>query len=137
MHFRGVGGKFENRNALINLCSRYGPVRDAVVRRRFDDDGNNTSWALVTMENVKSAQSILACASELPKPLTVAAFSRKQASKSKGGMRAVQTRENKPESTMQSRIATATPEQIAALDVIQKGTLMARYYQTGKRKNSK
>ena len=118
IHVRGVGGRFENRGVLTSVFAKYGEVTEAWVRRRFDSDGNNTSWALVTMANVKAASSVLASAALLPRPLTVAAYSSKQASKSKKGMRALERKQGTTQKTVSiaERIANATPDEATSLE---------------------
>ena len=86
LHVRGVGGKFETEEALMDIFKIFGAVVQATVRHRMDAEGNNTSWALVTMSSYKGAHRALKRASELPEPLTVNLFSKKQADASKGAM---------------------------------------------------
>jgi hypothetical protein len=87
IHVRGVGGKFEAEAAIIDVFARFGPVVQVTVRHRIDKaTGANTSWALVTMQSRESAEAVLAAASSLPTPLTVARFSKEQADSSHGQM---------------------------------------------------
>ena len=87
IHVRGVGGEFEAEAAIIGVFARFGPVAQATVRHRIDKvTGANTSWALVTMQSRDSAEAVLAAASSLPAPLTVAWFSKEQAKSSQGQM---------------------------------------------------
>ena len=59
LHVRGIGvhgwdgtpegrGTYENEGALRELFKRFGVFRGATIRHRVKD-GENTSWALVTM----------------------------------------------------------------------------------------
>ena len=51
VHVRGIGGKFENNDELTQLFEEYfGPVDHVQVRHRIKN-GENHSWALVTMAN--------------------------------------------------------------------------------------
>ena len=86
LHVRGVGGAFESEEALTEVFKPFGAVVQATVRHRTDAEGNNTSWALVTMSHYKGAHRALKRASELPQPLTVTRFSQKQAAASTGAM---------------------------------------------------
>ena len=50
----------ESQENLARYFSTFGTFSKAVVRHREDDQGNNTSWALVIMEDVGSAERVLA-----------------------------------------------------------------------------
>ena len=86
LHVRGVGGDFEDERALSKVFLRFGEVIQATVRHRVDESGANTSWALVTMGSVAAVEEAISAAESLPKPLTVARFSRNRAASSKGAM---------------------------------------------------
>lgn len=69
LHVRGIGGStpdpgvYEDVQALRMIFEAYGTFRDAVIRHRVDEEtGKNTSWALVTMCDVESAQRVLEAA---------------------------------------------------------------------------
>ena len=89
LHVRGVGGDFEDERALSKVFLRFGEVIQATVRHRVDESGANTSWALVTMGSVAAVEEAISAAESLPKPLTVARFSRNRAASSKGAMGAI------------------------------------------------
>ena len=76
LHVRGIGvhgwdgtpegrGTYENEGALRELFKRFGVFRSATIRHRVED-GENTSWALVTMgdeiavERALSAPTVMA-----------------------------------------------------------------------------
>ena len=87
LHVRGVGGEFEDEDALTKVFTTYGEVVQATVRHRIDSaSGANTSWALVTMGSVAAVEFALRMAGSLPRPLTVTRFSKSQAQASKGAM---------------------------------------------------
>ena len=81
----GIGGEYESKEALSRIFGQFGTVHDAAVRHRIDDDGQNTSWALLTMAAASEAEAILEAAAELA-PFTVALFQVKQAEDSVGAM---------------------------------------------------
>ena len=67
VHVRGVAGTYESADALEELFSRYGEFSRATVRQRFDQvTGENTSWALVTMETPEDVRNILGTEVRLP-----------------------------------------------------------------------
>ena len=90
LHVRGVGGRFEDEGHLRELFGQYGHVLQATVHHREDEDGNNTSWALVTMQNEKSVEKVLAARPimnlETKVEFTINKFCKKQAAESRGGM---------------------------------------------------
>ena len=116
LHVRHVGGKYEDEAVLCAVFAQIAPVVQATVRHRIDPTtGENTSWALLTMETRAGSEAVmvrgLSCLSTcawprlltssrtaaqvaealLPKPLTVTRYSEKQAAKSTGGMKKVKT----------------------------------------------
>ena len=56
---RGIGDCLDSEQALRGYFGGYG-FKQAVVRHREDEDGNNTSWALVTMESPEAAAAVIA-----------------------------------------------------------------------------
>ena len=86
LHVRGIGGMYEDEEELRKVFSAYGHVSHVTVRNRIDDDGLNTSWALVTMSNESDVQKVLAGASKLPLQLSVTLFDKKIAAASTGSM---------------------------------------------------
>lgn len=100
LHVRGVGGStaepgvYEDAQALRTIFEEYGQFRDALIRHRVDKEtGKNTSYALVTMCDVESAQRVLDAAATVGvlRPdgvkLQVSSFEAKTAMKSSGAMR--------------------------------------------------
>ena len=76
LHIRGIGangwdgtdegtGVYESVEALSKLFSAYGRILDATVRHRIEG-GENTSWAVVTMEDAASASRVLDAAASSP-----------------------------------------------------------------------
>jgi hypothetical protein len=102
LHVRGVGGELEDEEALLQTFRRFGDTTQATVRHRIDaSSGENTSWALVTMNSREGADAALLAAGgvdagdeELRSPegrkLKVTRFSQKQAEQSRGAMGSVQ-----------------------------------------------
>lgn len=101
LHVRGIGadgwdgtpdgkGDYENEAALKMLFQPFGDFRQATIRHRITD-GQNTSWALVTMGNAAAVDSILQSHAEAPifagnTKLVLNRFSQTQAKLSTGGM---------------------------------------------------
>lgn len=85
LHVRGVGGDFESAETLEKAFSKYGKFLTATIRHREDEAGNNTSWALVTMGDVSSAERALRGLSG-HRSLRPNAFSAKAAATSQGAM---------------------------------------------------
>jgi hypothetical protein len=57
LHVRGIGGKYESEEALRKVFGKFGKFVHATVRHREDKEtGTNTSWALVTMADVRSCE---------------------------------------------------------------------------------
>ena len=97
LHVRGVG-EDESEGDLREKFERFVGARgvDGVsIRRRADETGANTSWALLTMSSARVAADVLdqvangKIAEWLPEPLTVTAFDYDQAEASTGAMRLV------------------------------------------------
>ena len=86
LHVRGIGDLFESEEALIEMFSYFGEVKLAVVRHRTTEEGENTSWAIVTMGHPAGVDEALADQASLPEPVTVTRFNKKQAAASKGAM---------------------------------------------------
>ena len=64
LHVRGIGagdGEYESVEALEQIFAEYGEFHQATIRHRVQD-GQNTSWALVTMKNAASANRALEAA---------------------------------------------------------------------------
>lgn len=105
LHVRGIGndgwdgtpdgkGDYENEAALKTLFQPFGDFRQATIRHRIED-GQNTSWALVTMGNAAAIDAILQSHAEAPifagnTKLVLNRFSKTQAKLSTGGMINVQ-----------------------------------------------
>ena len=85
LHVRGVGGKYESAEALKKTFSKFGKFVTATIRHRQDEAGNNTSWALVTMGDVGSAERALHGLSN-HSCLRLNLYSGVQAATSKGAM---------------------------------------------------
>ena len=113
LHVRGIGGPtaepgvYESAQALRAIFEEFGSFSDAMVRHRVDETtGRNTSWALVTMGDVESAQRALEVseAGGVLRPdgvaLRVTAYSPKTAAESKGAMGRTRTAVE----TMDSRV---------------------------------
>ena len=109
VHARGIGvdgwdgtpdgvGQYENLGAMNRIFSPFGEFKQATIRHRIEGD-QNTSWALVTMANPQSVDSILRAHEEAPiyagsSRLVLTRFDRKTAKNSTGGMLAVQTQDD-------------------------------------------
>ena len=85
LHVRGVGNGFESEEALFRVFALDDGaggrlrVEQATIRHRIDrTSGENTSWALVTMESQKAAEIVMASRAQLPSQLTVQRFSEKK-----------------------------------------------------------
>lgn len=96
LHVRGVGqgrqdpsrmGPYENDNALRAAFSEFGPVQSVKIRHR-QEDGKNTSWALITMGDASSAAAVLSEPQVTigEYPLNVTPFSKGVADRSTGAM---------------------------------------------------
>jgi hypothetical protein len=94
LHVREVGDVCQSEDELRVVFSKFGPFVRAMVRDRADEEGNNTSWALVTMGNPEAAKKALrevvtVRKDGLEKTLNINPFSKKQAAASKGGMKKI------------------------------------------------
>ena len=107
LHVRGCGvhgwdgttegkGTYEDERVLAALFSQFGTCHSCTVRHRIEDtadgEGENTSWALVTMGDKESVDAALAAASSATGLLAgttrlgVTAFDYRKAKASHGGM---------------------------------------------------
>jgi hypothetical protein len=96
LHVRRIGGVCESFAEISRVFSRLGTVLQATIRHRESDDGQNTSWALVTMESSAAAQAALAqpvMAGTVQ--LVVNPFSQTQAAASTGAMGRIQRQANR------------------------------------------
>jgi hypothetical protein len=85
LHVRHVGGD-ASEEALRPVFEQFGgQMLQATIRKRVDESGNDTSWALVTMRKPAEAQKVIAEADNLV-PLTVALYDILQAGQSTGDM---------------------------------------------------
>ncbi len=102
LHVRGIGvdgwdgdeesiGTYETEEALERIFSAFGRVLFSKIRHRVVD-GENTSWALVTMGSEEAVEQALAADEVLAgsQPLVVTRFDPAQAAASKGAMVQVQ-----------------------------------------------
>lgn len=100
LHVRGIGGDteapgvYESVFALKEIFSQYGTFVDAMIRHRVDaETRKNTSYALVTMGDIESADRALAATVTRPdgRELTVTAYNSKTAAGSTGAMNRTRT----------------------------------------------
>ena len=96
LHVRGIGNGFESEQALCRVFALDNGsggrlrVEQVTIRHRTDKTtGQNTSWALVTMESREAAETVMAARAKLPSQFTVERFSKKIGQQSRGGMRQV------------------------------------------------
>lgn len=102
LHVRGIGvdgwdgaeesiGTYETEDALNQIFSAFGRVLFSKIRHRVVD-GENTSWALVTMGSQAAVEQALAADEVLAgsHPLVVTRFDPEQAAASKGAMVQIQ-----------------------------------------------
>ena len=102
IHVRGIGidgwdgteggvGRYENEAALQEIFGAFGTFVQATIRHRIED-GQNTSWALVTMGDAESVDRALAAPSVMAGTgkLVLNRYSKKQAAASTGAMVRVQ-----------------------------------------------
>ena len=102
IHVRGIGiggwdgteggvGRYENEAALQEIFGAFGTFVQATIRHRIED-GQNTSWALVTMGDAESVDRALAAPSVMAGTgkLVLNRYSKKQAAASTGAMVQVQ-----------------------------------------------
>ena len=105
MHVRGIGvdgwdgtqhglGTYESEEALREIFSEFGRFEQATIRHRIID-GENTSWALVTMGDVEGVEKALAAPSVMAgtSQLVLTRFDKKTAESSRGKMQKVQAQE--------------------------------------------
>jgi len=77
---KSIGDEYENGDALEDLFEdqlEFGEVDTVTIRHRMDQDGRNTSWALVTMETTDGAAKALRA--DLPGLMTCSLFSEAKA----------------------------------------------------------
>jgi hypothetical protein len=94
IHVRNIGDVCQTEDELRVVFSKYGHFVRAMVRIRYDDDGNNTSWALVTLGTAEAAKKALRAEvvvhkDGIEKTLNINPFSKKQAAASSGGMKTI------------------------------------------------
>eukprot|EP01047_Picozoa_sp_COSAG01_P033914 COSAG01_NODE_2519_length_7522_cov_6.051192_1_plen_1559_part_10 len=93
LHVRGVGMMDEQQ--LSTTFTQFGDVSQVTVRKRFSEDGTNTSWALVTMSQPAAVQKALKSFEKIGRiegspGLSVRQFDEGQAAKSTGAMSTIQ-----------------------------------------------
>ena len=102
IHVRGIGvdgwdgteegvGRYENEESLEEIFGAFGTFIQATIRHRIAD-GQNTSWALVTMGDLESVDRALAAPAVMAgtNKLVLNRYSKKQAAASTGAMARVQ-----------------------------------------------
>ena len=97
LHVRGIGGQCESEAALRQVFGQFGVVSDTriLIRHRVQN-GENSSWALVTMDDADAADAALSATSytleQTTVELTVGRYNRAQAERSTGAMEAARHR---------------------------------------------
>lgn len=113
IHVRNIGDVCQTENELRVVFSKFGHFVRANVRIRYDEDGNNTSWALVTLGNPEAARKALrevvtVHKDGLQKTLNINPFSKKQAAASTGGMKTTYATDTRVEFQLLAREPTGS-----------------------------